>query len=53
MPRDHFAKTMFSPYFQSDHYKDTATGQKEEQFYQSLRKIKQFFKLKKKSNKGE
>lgn len=44
MPRNHFAKTMFSPYFQSDHYKETPAGKQEEKIWQFFVKIKNYFK---------
>lgn len=39
MPRNHFAKTMFSPYFQSDHYKETTAGKQEEKIEKFLKNI--------------
>lgn len=38
MPRDHFKKVFYSPYFQSDHYKNESRGGKIE------KKIENFFK---------
>jgi hypothetical protein len=38
MPRDHFKKVFYSPYFQSDHYKNESAGGKIE------KKIEFFFK---------
>lgn len=40
MPRDHFSKTMFSPYFQSKHYEETVEFQNEEKVWQVFMKIK-------------
>lgn len=38
MPRDHFKKVFYSPYFQSDHYKNESKGGIVE------KKIENFFK---------
>jgi hypothetical protein len=38
MPRDHFKKVFYSPYFQSDHYTNESPGGKIE------KKIENFFK---------
>jgi hypothetical protein len=38
MPRDHFKKVFYSPYFQSDYYKEESAGGKIE------KKIEIFFK---------
>lgn len=40
MPRNHFSKTMFSPYFQSEHYKETEAWKNEEKIYNFFAKIK-------------
>jgi hypothetical protein len=38
MPRDHFKKVFYSPYFQSNHYKEESAGGRIES------KIENFFK---------
>jgi len=47
MPRDHFSKRMFSPYFQSKHYQETAEAQNEEKVWQFFVRIKNKFLRKK------
>lgn len=42
MGRDHFKKVFFSPYFQSNHYKNETTGGKIEKKIESW--FKKFFK---------
>ncbi len=46
MPRDHFKKVFYSPYFQSDHYKNESPGGKIERKIENLFKI--IFKKEKK-----
>jgi hypothetical protein len=46
MPRDHFKKVFYSPYFQSDHYKNESAGGKIEKKIEKLFKI--IFKKEKK-----
>jgi hypothetical protein len=44
MPRDHFKKVFYSPYFQSDHYKEESAGgiieSKIENFFKKIFKRK-------------
>lgn len=40
MARDRFKKVMFSPYFQSEHYHNTAAGKVEDKLYKKIFKIK-------------
>lgn len=47
MSRNHFKKVMFSPYFQSEHYKDTPGGKIEKKIEIFLNKILKKLKIKK------
>jgi hypothetical protein len=46
MPRDHFKKVFYSPYFQSEHYKNESPGGVIEKRLESL--LKKLFKKEKK-----
>jgi hypothetical protein len=46
MPRDHFKKVFYSPYFQSDHYQHESAGGKIENRIESF--FKKLFKKEKK-----
>jgi hypothetical protein len=47
MPRDHFSKMFFSPYFQTDYYKnETRGGKMEKRIELFFLKIKEIFKKK-------
>jgi hypothetical protein len=49
MTRDRFKQTMFSPYFQSDHYKDSKQGQIEQNIENKIKNktnsVKNFFNI--------